>query len=414
MEVKEFQDLLGTELKAFKESLQFVNPTEFEQKFNDFKTEMLDKLDSKDSQEAITKLTAAFDEFKNESKIEKETEVKSFKDAIVGLFEEKGIKTVSDIVKLSGQELEMKADNPLINSSYTGNYSRTQEVAPVRFPSERETAFINKGIKVGVVDKGKNIILWTVGSFTDHVAYIDELSDATAGVDGSTTVATEKTRKLSKIVAREVISKDSLEDIPQIAERMQMKLLEKMELWLDQKIFDGQGGPAADTQIYGLTSPTSLQVTAFDDTAVKVKNAHVGDLADACALQAKKNRHSANTVWMSDTLAYKLQHTKDANNNYIINRLVDGSLIMNGRKVITSEDLFGGDTEKMLVGDPAKIQFWIKRNLTGEFERIAKSDSYNFYVYARQQVLVEDEDIKGLIYVADVEAALAAITEPVA
>ena len=82
--------------------------------------------------------------------------------------------------------------------------------------------------------------------------------------------------------------------------------------------------------------------------------------------------------------------------------------MMNGLRVIETE-LFGGETEQMLVGDISAIQFWVKRNLEAEFERVAKTDSWNLFVYGRQQVLVEDEDIKSLIYIDNVATALSEI-----
>lgn len=180
--------------------------------------------------------------------------------------------------------------------------------------------------------------------------------------------------------------------------------MSRVDLWLDKKIWDGEGNDATKKyEIYGLKTG---QVTAFDKTKVPaVQAANVADLAAACKLQASLLYADVNTVWMSETLAFKLQRTKDTSGQYIINKLVDGTMMMDGLTVITTE-LFGGATEQMLVGDIKAIQFWIKRNLTAEFERVAKSDSWNLYVYARQQVLVEDEDIKSLIYVANVDTEL--------
>ena len=53
----------------------------------------------------------------------------------------------------------------------------------------------------------------------------------------------------------------------------------------------------------------------------------------------------------------------------------------------------------------------MKRNISAEISRVPKTDSYELYIYARAQVLVEDEDIKGLIYIKDVDTAIGAITE---
>lgn len=364
-------------------------------------------LEMQELKSGISDLKTQLAEVKSAQVKEVEEKRLSIADSVVDLFEQKSLKSIKDLKGLEGQEFELKADNPLIAANMTGTYALTQVVAGLRFAPVRPYAFLNNGIRVGTVTTDKNILLWTVGTRTQNVAYIGELGDATTTVDGSTVSAAEKTRKLSKIVGRAIVSNDSFEDLGQLAQRVQSNLIEGMELWLDQKIWDGAGNDATKpTEIYGIKTN---QVTAFDASLVpKVSKPNEADLAAAAALQAKLNYHTSNTVWMSDTLAFKLQRTKDTTGQYIINKLVDGTMMMGGLTVKTTE-LFGGATEQMLVGDPQKIQYWVKRGLTAEFERAAKTDSYNLYVYARQQVLVEDEDIKGLIYIDNVATALGSI-----
>lgn len=349
----------------------------------------------------IVKLEGKLDENKSESK------PLSVKDAVVKLFQEKNLKSIADLKAVVGEEYELKADNPLVAANQTGTIGLSQMVSGLRFAPVRPYAFLNNGIRVGTVENGKNIIYWNVGTKTQNVAYIGELTSAASTVDGSTLAAAEKTRKMSKVVGRAIITADSFEDLPQLAQRVDANLMEGMELWIDQKIWDGAGNDSTlATQIYGVKTG---QVTAFNAALLpKVDMPNIGDLADIAKLQAKLSYHTCNTVWMSDSLAFKMQRTKDTEGNYIINKLVDGTMMMAGLKVITTE-LFGGATEQMLVGDPAKIQYWVKRGLTAEIQRMPDTDSYNLYVYARQQVLVEDEDIKGLIYIDNVDTALAAI-----
>lgn len=354
--------------------------------------------------DGIVKLEGKMEENKGENK------PLSVKDAVVKLFQDKNLKSIADLKNVVGQEYELKADNPLVAANQTGTIGLSQMVSGLRFAPVRPYAFLNNGIRVGTVENGKNIIYWNVGSKTQNVAYIGELTSAASTVDGSTLAAAEKTRKMSKVVGRAIITADSFEDLPQLAQRVDANLMEGMELWIDQKIWDGAGNDSTlPTQIYGVKTG---QVTAFNSALVPAIQApNVADLAAAAALQAKLSYHTCNTVWMSDTLAFKLQRTKDTSGQYIINKLVDGTMMMGGLKVITTE-LFGGATEQMLVGDPLKIQYWVKRGLTAEIQRMPDTDSYNLYVYARQQVLVEDEDIKGLIYIDNVATALELIEAP--
>ena len=333
-------------------------------------------------------------------------------EAVKAFFVEKGITSVEKAKPFAGQEFELKADNPISNTSYTGNYSRTQAVADVRFPAERPKAFLDKGIRVGIIENGKNILLWTTGSFTEVVGYAGELDDITTGgteVAGSSAAATDKTRKTAKIAARMILSEEVFEDLGQFGQRAEQKLVEKVDLWLDQKIWDGDGNDSTATgHIYGAKTQG---ITAFDSAnANKVAKPNESDLVDACATQAEESYFKTNTVWMSAKLANKLRRTKDVNGQYIVNQLIDGTEVMGGHRVIRTPLMQNGSTQSMLVGDASLIQLWMKRNVSTEIIRNAKKDCYEMYLYARCQELVEDEDKKGLIYVADVAAALTAIT----
>ena len=404
MTPEEMKGIIAEELKALPKGISKEEMIKaIDEKMEGFKQEV-SKQDFDDLKKSLEEIGT---EIAKQSKGNKTAEPVSIAKAIVDMFNEQGFTSIQSLKNFKGGEIELKADNPLIAANMTGTYGLTQQVSQLRFAPVRPYAFIGNGIRGGSLDQDKNILLWVTGNRTNNVAYIGELADANTTVDGSTITAAEKTRQLSGIVGRAIITNRSFEDLSQLAQRVQTGLMEAMELHLDQKIWDGEGNDATKpNEIYGVKTG---QVTAFNPTLVpQIKSANVSDLAAAAALQAKLNYHTCNTVWMSETLAFKLQRTKDTTGQYIINKLVDGTMMMGGLRVITTE-LFGGATEKMLVGDPAKIQFWVKRGLTAEFERVAKSDSFNLYVYARQQVLVEDEDRKGLIYIADVTKALAAI-----
>jgi len=362
-------------------------------------------------------LKEAIKEIKDDFKKDAGKQYKGVAQAILDMFEEKGIKSMADVKKLAsqGEEIELKADNPVSNTSYTGDYSRTQAVDPAaQFPRERPTAFLRMGISGGTVVSGKNLLLWTVGAFTETVGYAAEMADITTGaseIAGSTGTATDKTRKMAKIAARMIMSAEVFEDLPQFAQRCESKLMEKVDLWLDQKIWDGDGvdGGALTQHIYGVKTG---QCTALDTAAAaKVEKANEADLVDACATQAEEAVYVTDTVWMTPKRANKLRRTKDTTGQYVVNQLITGELVMGGHRVIKTTLMQNGDADSMLVGSAALIQLWIKRNVSSEILRVPKTDTYEMYVYSRAQVLVEDNDIVGLVYVEDVDAALEAITK---
>lgn len=350
-------------------------------------------------------------------KVENEKPI-SIANAILEAFKEAGINTYADLRKNVNAEMTLKTTSTdstaISNDSYTGDYGRTKPVGDVKFPNERPLAFLDKVFK-GVVEQDKNTILWTVGTFTESVGYAGELTDITAdtieggGINTSVGTATDATRKMSKVAARMILSAETFEDLSQFAQRLEQKLLEKTNLWLDKKIWDGDGDGSHTTHIYGVVT---AQCTAFSTVnPVLVVDANVGDLADQAALQVKASGYTPTTVWVSPKTAYKYAHTKDRAGNYIINRLADGTMVMAGMKVVESSIFDAGASQKMLVGDPLLIQLWQKRNPSLEIVRNAKTDSYDVYVYTRNQVLVENEDIKGLIYIANIDTALAAISD---
>jgi hypothetical protein len=407
LEKKELNDMLDT----FKAGLpSAITKEQLDAEIKGLETRLASQFEQKDYSKDFEQMKTAIKAIEQKAGRQTEKNGNTIADSIVSMFEEKGLKSLADLEAVKGKEIELKADNPLINTSLTGDFSRTQVAADLRFAPLRPTAFIGKGITVGTLAEGKNILLWTVGSRTQNVAYSGELSDNLTGVDGSTLTATEKTRKLSKVVGRAVVSQEAFADIPQLAQRVQMNLMDGITLFLDEKILTGAGNDSTKpTEMYGLKTG---QMTAFNSALIpKVQKPNVADLADACKLQAKLSYQTVDTVWMSDALAFKLQRTKDTTGQYIINKLIDGTMVMGGLRVETTELLGGVAAEEMIVGRKASIQLWIKQNLSAEFERVAKSDSWNLYVYARQQMLVEDEDIKSLIYVDNVATALELIEE---
>jgi HK97 family phage major capsid protein len=329
-------------------------------------------------------------------------ESKTVAQAIVEVFESKSIKSLADVKKYANDPIEFKADNQLTTASQTGTIMRTQEVSPVSFPRLRPTAFLRQpGIRVGTVENGKSLLLWTPAAYTSNIGYVGEYNVA---ADGNVATAIEKTRGMAKLGGFQVITSETFADLPQFAQRVQSKLMESIELAFDALVLSGGGDAGAPTEIWGLKNGNMTDFNAALTAPVEKPN--VADLVDACATQAELNQYKTNSVWMNPKTANRLRRSKDSSGQYIINQLLTGELVMGGHKVISNT---GIGADEMIVGDIAAIQLWFKQNFELEFERIASYDAWKMHVRMRAQVLVEDEDIKGLIYVADVNTALAAI-----
>jgi hypothetical protein len=344
----------------------------------------------------------------NAEKGEKLVDKLSIADGILKFFSDNNIKSRADLTKFSGEAIELKADNPILTTNYTGDYSRTQTVGPPKYPRLRKLGFLDK-ISVQSLGEGKSILLYTDGAFTVSVGYAGENVENTQ--DGSTGSETDATRKMAKIQARMFITNETFEDLPQFAARMQAKITQEVTLWLDGMVLNGDGDIAEPTHLWGLINGN---VTAFNAaTAPKTKKANEADLAVAAQLQAEvDSEYMPEEVWMSPTLKYKLSRTKDLNGQYLINKLVTGEDVMEGMIVHTSKLFLNATVESMLVGTSDLIQLWIKRNLETKFVDEPKFDRVEMYLYYRGQLLVEPQDIKGLIYIANVATDLATITAP--
>lgn len=398
---QELKQELANMLNDFKKSLPVgVSAEDLTAKMAEFETKLAEKFTPKDYSGELEALKTAMLEIESKVARKSSESRKSVAEAILDTLKEKGVNNYADLKKLKDQEIELKADNQIATSVYTGDVSRTQEVAPVMFPRLRPTAFLGQpGIRTGVVESGKSILLWTVGAYTSNAGYVGEF---TAIADGNAATGTEKTRKMAKLGARQIITQETMEDLPQFAQRVQAKLMETIQLKFDELVLAGLGNDSTKpTEVYGLKT---AQMTAFDSTKVfPVENPNVADLVDACATQAELNQYKTNTVWMNPKLANKLRRSKDNTGQYIINQLLTGELVMGGHRVITNT---GIGANEMIVGDAAAIQIWFKRNFTMKLEDKPDLDAMAMYIYLRAQVLVEDEDIKGLIYVEDVTTAL--------
>lgn len=401
---QELKQELANMLNDFKKSLPVgVSAEDLTAKMAEFETKLAEKFTPKDYSGELEALKTAMLEIESKVARKSSERRKSVAEAILDTLKEKGVNNYADLKKLKDQEIELKADNEIATSVYTGNVSRTQEVAPVMFPRLRPTAFLGQpGIRTGVVESGKSILLWTVGAYTSNAGYVGEFA---AIADGNAATGTEKTRKMAKLGARQIITQETMEDLPQFAQRVQAKLMETIQLKFDDLVLAGLGNDSTKpTEVYGLKTN---QMTAFDSTKVfTVVDPNVADLVDACATQAELEQYKTNTVWMNPKLANKLRRSKDTTGQYIINQLLTGELVMGGHRVITNT---GIGANEMIVGDAAAIQLWFKRNFTMKLEDKPDLDAMAMYIYLRAQVLVEDEDIKGLIYVADVDTALQAI-----
>ena len=344
----------------------------------------------------------------NESKAEK---VMTIEDALLKKWAEMGIKTVAELKahpELS-QGIEIKAEVPTLTTGQTGTIGRTQMDSMPYFPPVRPLAFIPY-MRKRTLPAGKDRVGWNPAAYTSYVGYLAE-NNANATNDAAT--ATEKTRQMAKISAIKIITNEVEEDLPLFAAAMAEKMREEALVWVDGQVYSGDGNPdtnANPTHFYGLEN----HATTFDatDFAGTVEKANLADLIDAIKTKAKKLNHMVNRVWINPTDAFKYRREKDTSGQYVIGTLITGESVIAGLQVVETEAVTAGT---MFVGNDAVMQLISKREMTfkvGEFGDDAKYDRKSALLFARMQVLVEDEDRKAVYKVADIAADLSEINKP--
>lgn len=335
----------------------------------------------------------------------KEDKVETIESALLKKFAEMGIKTVSELKAHPelAQGIEIKAEVPTLTTGQTGTIGRTQMDSMPYFPPVRPLAFIPY-MRKRTLPSGKSIVGWNPAAYTSHVGYLAE-NNANATNDAATAV--EKTRGMAKISAIKIVTGEVEEDLPLFAAAMAEKMREEALAWVDGEIYTGDGNPdtnANPTHFYGL----ALHATAFDATefAATVEKPNLADLIDAIKTKARKLHHTIDRVWINPTDAFKYRREKDTTGQYVIGSLITGESVVAGVKVVETEAVTAGT---LFAANSAVMQLFSKREMVfkvGEFGDDAKYDRKSALLFARMQVLVEDEDRKAVYKVANIGADL--------
>lgn len=296
-----------------------------------------------------------------------------------------------------------------LTSDITGTVNRTVQKLAINFAPERALAFLPY-LNVGYIGQDKSRVLWVEGAYTSNVGYVAE---GTGQSTADTGTATEKTRGMAKISAKLPLSAELLEDADYIASAFKMKMQDKAMLYTDAQAYAGDGSDSPNpTHIYGIQGHATAFSAATAGVTNSVPYANIGDLIDACTLQAAKSEHRGlNVVWLNPSDFFALKKAKDQNGQYLFVKDVNGSYTINGIQVIVSNAV---TINTMLVADTAKIQLWWKRNPEVKFSQMNGTDfvddMYTAVLFLRAQIVVETQDKTALIYVSDITSELANIT----
>lgn len=244
-----------------------------------------------------------------------------------------------------------------------------------------------------------NSIEWLDGSDTDNTGYVGEF---TAPSTPNAYAVTGKTRKFAKIGSLIEVSQETTDWFNAVYQWARTRGIARILRKADELVWKGDGNDStAANHVYGLKTSGC---TAFAATGAKYDGATVADVILDAIAQAKANGFSANIVLVPTVIEAQIRGLKDKNGNYLYNQVTG---MLGVVRVVTSDQL--GATE-ILVADSSCVEIVDRGEYEMELERVAGKDGWNVWLRKALQVKVPTAEKKGVIYVANVTTALAAIT----
>ena len=293
-------------------------------------------------------------------------------------------------------EFEVKDVNPLATTQITNTTYGVALEPGIHSACMLTNAFYNAFPKDTVRATQFN---WLEGTFTDNADYVEELAKA----KDDTAAVVEKSRLFGKLAAHLRVSSEVADFFEEVYNWARNTAQLKIAAKLDNEIFQGAGadsGAGTSTKkVYGLKS----QATAFAATGAKYKDATIADVILDMQVQALNESYTIDKVFVSYVDFANIRGLKNANGNYMYNEVTG---MLGGVSIIPTVRLAAG---QLMGADSTIVR--IKERPVWELEivRNAELDGWDVYVRKAAQTQVKTNDKKGLIWVADVAAAINAI-----
>lgn len=315
---------------------------------------------------------------------EKKAEIKKAFDSKADRFEiSLELKTVYDIgtSQISPNNRLGIADDPTIYAA-----------APVA------NAFI---VAFGLRPRTANKLGWIESSKQAVVDYVAELAQNTNKSDVS---FVEKTRAFGKLASLIRISTEFEDWFEQLYNYCVNEGIRNIENKLDEEIWKGVGADSgagtSPNKIYGLKS----QATAFSAIASHaVAKANAADVIFDAVDQIGKEGFHANAAFVTWAIFRTIKSLKDENGNYLYDKITG---LLSGIRIYPTTRLASGE---ILVADTNAAEVFAGNSFELEFIRNGAYDAYDVYFRKAAQTKVPTPNQKGLIYVASVTTAIAAL-----
>jgi HK97 family phage major capsid protein len=309
------------------------------------------------------------------------------------------------LLTLQGKASRFVTEVKTGTSAITGDVNRTQQNYNVYGPSFAALAFINR-LPRYTIGADRNRIVYCNASFTDNTDYVGEGAAVASANSGS---VVEKYREMAKVGSKLQFTSELMNDASYFLNWLRNQSLLAINAKVDALVWGGDGSDGANAKhVYGIKG----SATAFNAAAAghegNVENADVYALLLACKAQieiATNGAYTPNVVYVHPAEYTRMRNLRDANGNQI--NVADIKSFL-GCEVVPTTRLSAGE---IIVADTNAIQLHEKQGFELEVERIASTDEYAMHLRWRGNVVIPDEAKKAVIYVANAETAISAITK---
>lgn len=250
----------------------------------------------------------------------------------------------------------------------------------------------------GLRPRTANKLGWIEATSESGADYVAELATNTAASDVD---FVEKTRSFGKICTKMTISTEVEDWFDQIYNYCVNEGARLVDAKIDAEIYGGAGSDASyPNKVYGLKGAA----TAFSALAAHaVERANAADVIFDAADQIAKEGYHASHAFVTWAILREIKSLKDANGNYLYNQITG---MLDGIRILPSTRLSAGE---MLIVDSNCSEAFGGNGYELEFIRNGAIDAYDVFFRKAVQVKTATPKKKGLIYVASVTTAIAAL-----
>lgn len=342
-------------------------------------------------------------------------EQKGAMEALRASMEEKKPKTFFDAVKAAIEEVksgvskavaegksrvnvEVKTDDPAAMG--TGNVNPNIVLGVQTDPVVHAAPVMpNAAIAaLGVASSEGNKLQWVEASRNEVVGYVEELASNTNLSDYS---FAEKTRKYGKLVTKIELSTEFSDWFRVLYDWCINEARRAVENKFDYELFNGAGDDSTyPTKIYGMKG----NATAFS-APYAVKFANIADVIKAAAHQIASNGFNANVAFVTYAEYGKLRALKDETGRYLFD---DVTRMLDNIRVFPTTHL---SADEVIVLDSSVYKPYAGNSYEIEGVRDADTDKWKFYFRKRAQAKFTTPGKLGMVYVSDIDTAIAALAE---